>query len=121
MDMRNVPARMTRTAALGGLLVGLAVITAPLAGAQSPAASSAGVVSDETAHLELYNWGTPVDKQIWDDAIARFNQRYPNVTVANNIVPVTSWADYADKLTTLAAGGQSPDSSTSASRVTGSR
>jgi len=57
----------------------------------------------------LYNWGTPVDKQIWTAAIARFNQQYPHVKIVDNIVPVTSWGDYADKLEVLAAGGAAPD------------
>ena len=90
-------------------LVTLTAVCAVVAFVPSASAQSPAVVSNEPASLELYNWGTPVDKQIWDDAIARFNQRYPNVTVTNNIVPVTSWADYADKLTTLAAGGHLPD------------
>jgi multiple sugar transport system substrate-binding protein len=69
----------------------------------------AGSVNPIKAHLTLYNWGTPVDKQIWTAAIARFNKLFPNVTTTDNIVPVTSWGDYADKLKVLIAGNAAPD------------
>ena len=93
-------------AGVGGLLLGAC------GGNSSPASGglkAAPVAKNVKADLTLYNWGTPVDKKIWDDAIARFNKNFPNVNVTNNIVPVTSWADYADKLATLVAGGKSPD------------
>lgn len=84
----------------GAALVGGVAMACNLPGSSS---------GSSTQELTLYNWGTPVDKKIWDDAIGRFNQTHPSVKVINNIVPVSSWADYADKLATLAASGKSPD------------
>ena len=65
--------------------------------------------TDIAATLTTYNWGNPDEARAYSDAFGRFKAAYPNVTVADNIAPVSSWSDYADKLVTQIAGGNSPD------------
>ena len=64
--------------------------------------------TDTTATLTTYNWGNPDEARAYADAFGRFNATYPNVTVVDNIAPVSSWSDYADKLDTDRRR-QSPD------------
>src|SRR2546423_9681176 len=64
---------------------------------------------DKSGALTTYNWGNPDEAKVYADAFARFKQRYPNVAVTDNIAPVSSWADYADKLLAQVAGGKPPD------------
>lgn len=65
--------------------------------------------TDVAARLTTYNWGNPQEAQAYAAAFARFRKAYPNVTVADNIAPVSSWSDYADKLFTQIAAGNAPD------------
>jgi multiple sugar transport system substrate-binding protein len=65
--------------------------------------------ADTKGTLTTFNYGDAATQKIYSDAIGRFKQRYPNVDVKDNYVPVTLWSDYANKLTTQIAGGQSVD------------
>lgn len=65
--------------------------------------------TDIAATLTTYNWGNPDEAKAYSDAFGRFKAVYPNVAVADNIAPVSSWSDYADKLVTQIAGGNPPD------------
>lgn len=65
--------------------------------------------ADITATLSTYNWGNPDEANAYAAAFGRFKSVYPNVTVTDNIVPISSWSDYADKLVTQIAGGNPPD------------
>ena len=65
--------------------------------------------SDVEATLTTYNWGSAGEAQEYANAYARFNARYPNVTIVDNLTPVTSWADYADRLVAQIAAGNPPD------------
>jgi multiple sugar transport system substrate-binding protein len=65
--------------------------------------------ADTKATLSTFNYGGEAEQKIYADAVGRFKQRYPNVNVKDNYVPVNLWSDYANKLTTQIAGGQVPD------------
>ena len=69
----------------------------------------AAPAADISAKLKVYNWGNAQEAKVYEDAFARFRTAYPNVSVQNNIVPITSWSDYADKLVTEVAAGNAPD------------
>ncbi|TCT33070.1 ABC transporter substrate-binding protein [Martelella mediterranea] len=88
------------------ILTSSAALAATLA---LPRFASAAVSSDVKANLTTYNWGNPDEAQAYAAAFARFQERFPNVSVADNITPVSSWSDYADKLVTQIAGGNPPD------------
>ena len=61
------------------------------------------------AELVLFDFGDANDKQVRDATIARFNKRYPDVKVTDQFTPITSWADYIDKLVQQVASGKAPD------------
>jgi multiple sugar transport system substrate-binding protein len=65
--------------------------------------------ADTEATLTTFNYGGEADQKLYANAIARFNQRYPNVTVKDNYTPFELWSEYANKLTTQVAGGQTLD------------
>ena len=65
--------------------------------------------SDVEATLTTYNWGSAGEVEEYGNAFARFNQSYPNVTVVDNITPITSWADFLDQLVINVASGNTPD------------
>ncbi|GAA1005194.1 sugar ABC transporter substrate-binding protein [Acrocarpospora pleiomorpha] len=65
--------------------------------------------SDTRATLTISNWGNPGDEKFYDAAIARFNQRYPNVQVKNNFTQVVNWGDYINKIQASIASGDAPD------------
>ncbi|MBX7134997.1 MAG: extracellular solute-binding protein [Fimbriimonadaceae bacterium] len=93
---------LTGTAALAGStgLAGLLGVSPSFAVAPA---------KDVTATLTTYNWGNPDEAKAYGAAFDRFKSIYPNVGVTDNIVPVSSWSDYADKLVTQIAGGNPPD------------
>ena len=64
---------------------------------------------DTKGNLVLFDFGDANDKQIRDAAIARFNNRYPNVKVTDQFYPISSWSDYLNKLVTQIASGKAPD------------
>ena len=81
---------------------------------QSAAASAAVMTLPQWAHaqsktLTTYNWGTPEEGQAYAKAFARFAEAHPGITVQDNLIPLTTWSDYADGLVTQIAGGNVPD------------
>lgn len=78
-------------------------------GLMSAVAQGEAPSADTEAEISTFNYGGEIEQKIYSDAIARFNERYPNVTVNDNFTPVETWSDYANKLTTQIAGGQAPD------------
>jgi multiple sugar transport system substrate-binding protein len=78
-------------------------------GRLSTASAEDAPPADTKGELVLFDFGDANDKQIRDAAIARFNQRYPNVKVTDQFTPITSWPDYIDKLVTQVASGKAPD------------
>jgi len=65
--------------------------------------------ADTEGRLSTFNYGGEFEQQLYSDAIKRFNERYPNVEVKDNFVPVEGWSAYANTLTTQIAGGNAPD------------
>jgi multiple sugar transport system substrate-binding protein len=65
--------------------------------------------STTQATLTISNWGNPGDEKIYNAAIARFNQKYPNVKVKNNFTQVVNWGDYINKIQASIASGDAPD------------
>src|SRR5439155_22866326 len=82
---------------------GAAATTAPAAAATTaPAAGSiAGAPSaNTTATISILDFGGEADKKIYSDAHARFKKKYPNVTIEDNFVPVTTWSEFSNKVAT---------------------
>jgi multiple sugar transport system substrate-binding protein len=65
--------------------------------------------SDITAEITISNWGDPNDKAVYDAVVARFEEKYPNVTVNNDFTPITTWTEYVNKLVASVASGNAPD------------
>jgi multiple sugar transport system substrate-binding protein len=65
--------------------------------------------SDVSAEITISNWGDPADKAVYDAAIERFREAYPNVTVKNDFTPITTWTEYVNKLVASVAAGDAPD------------
>ncbi|MCL3859808.1 sugar ABC transporter substrate-binding protein [Actinotalea sp. K2] len=76
------------------------------AGTDGPYAPPA---ADVTAEITISNWGDPNDKAIYDSVVARFEEKYPNVTVNNDFTPITTWTEYVSKLVAAVASGNAPD------------
>ena len=57
------------------------------------ALSASMLASAEGETLRVLNWGNTEEEQIANDAIARFNEAYPDVTVEQTCVPVESWSE----------------------------
>ncbi|MDQ2998545.1 MAG: extracellular solute-binding protein, partial [Chloroflexota bacterium] len=82
---------------------------APTAAPAAAGGASGAPAGDTTATLTIFDFGGDADKKIYADAHARFKQKFPNVTIADNFTPVGTWSEYSNKITTQMAGGQSPD------------
>lgn len=103
----------TRWAA-GAVLAAVSVLLAACGGGSTGAASGVSgtyqpPASSASATLTISNWGNPGDEKIYEAAIARFNKRYPKVTVKNNMSQVVNWGDYINKIQASIAAGDSPD------------
>jgi multiple sugar transport system substrate-binding protein len=81
--------------------VAAALLLAQAAGAQ-PA-------PDTTATLTVFQWINPQIIESTDRAIARFKERYPNVTVETQFVPQPSWGEYNSAMLNQVASGGTPD------------
>jgi multiple sugar transport system substrate-binding protein len=64
---------------------------------------------DTKCELILFDFGDANDKEVRDAAIARFYTHYPNIKVTDHFTPVSSWADYIEKLMAEVAAGNAPD------------
>lgn len=57
------------------------------------------VPTDITDHLVVYNFGGAQHQEVFANAIARFNETYPNVTVEDLYIPSTEgWGGFATNL-----------------------
>ena len=80
------------------------------AGSGSNAEASQPADSSEPIELTVLNWGSDIDVKINQDAYARLNEKFPNVTVKDNFVTGTAtWSEYITKLLTMIGSGNSPD------------
>ncbi|MDQ6674635.1 MAG: substrate-binding domain-containing protein, partial [Chloroflexota bacterium] len=91
-----------------------AATTAPAAAAPAataaPAAAAAGAPpTNITATISILDFGGEADKKIYSDAHDRFKKKYPNVTIEDNFVPVSTWSEFSNKVAADVAGGHSPD------------
>jgi multiple sugar transport system substrate-binding protein len=71
--------------------------------------ASGGLSPDIQAKLVLYDFGDTNDRAVRQQAIDRFNKRFPNVTVDLQFTPIKTWSEYLEKLVTQVAGGTAPD------------
>jgi len=91
-----------------GILTG-ALALSMTAGCFAADSTEAAAVDDTEATLNVLNWGSTVEEQIANDAIARFNEQYPNVTVKQTCVPVDQWSDFIQKWISMSTSGEAPD------------
>ncbi|HRY09707.1 MAG TPA: sugar ABC transporter substrate-binding protein [Candidatus Nanopelagicales bacterium] len=106
----NLTSRVTAAAVATSVSVLLAACAGGTEGSSSGATGKySAPPSDTTATLSIANWGNPGDEKIYGDAIARFNKKYPNVKVENNMSQVVNWGDYINKIQSSIASGDSPD------------
>ncbi|MBE2238166.1 MAG: sugar ABC transporter substrate-binding protein [Caldilineaceae bacterium] len=98
--------RWTAIASTGVVLVACAPSAAP--GTASEGGGAAPSV-DEAVTLTIFDFGGEADQKIYADAHARFKEAHPNVTIADNFTPVSTWSEYSNKIVTQVAGGQAPD------------
>jgi multiple sugar transport system substrate-binding protein len=61
--------------------------------------------ASEAITLRMTVWGAPEEVAAYKGAIARFEEKYPNITVKLQHIPT----DYDTKLTTMVAGNDVPD------------
>jgi multiple sugar transport system substrate-binding protein len=63
--------------------------------------------TDTKAKLTIFNFGGEAQQKVYTDAIARFNQRYPNVEVEDIYTPFPEgWGQYITFLKTRVVSGQ---------------
>jgi len=102
-----------RSVALGATLAASLILTACGGGGGTGETGASGAyqapAATTQATLTIANWGNPGDEKIYNEAIARFNKRYPNVKVNNNFTQVVNWGDYINKIQASIASGDAPD------------
>jgi multiple sugar transport system substrate-binding protein len=98
-----------KLAGLSGAALLAACGSAPATGGGTTSGASGPPAGDTTATLTIFDFGGDADKKIYAAAHERFKKKYPNVTVADNFTPVSTWSEYSNKVTAQVAGGQPPD------------
>ncbi|MBM7503914.1 ABC transporter substrate-binding protein [Agromyces aurantiacus] len=95
----------TRRAALAAAAVtaSAALVLTGCSGGSAPAAT---YDPDEKVTLDFAFWGNDVRAEMYDKAIAAFNEEYPNITVNTSFL---GFPEYWEKRQTEAAGGGLPD------------
>ena len=89
------------------LATGAALILAGCSGGSSDTPDAAPTFDpDEKVTLNLAFWGNDVRAALYDEAIAAFNEEYPNITVNTSFL---AFPEYWEKRQTEAAGGGLPD------------
>ena len=90
------------------LAAGAALVLAGCAGGGEAEAPEAAPTFDpnEEVTLNLAFWGNDVRAALYEEAIAAFNEEYPNITVSATFLP---FPDFWEKRQTEAAGGGLPD------------
>jgi len=77
-----------------------------LSGCASTPGTETPELSDEPVTISMTWWGGDARHESTQEAIAAFEDEYPNITVEPQY---TDWAGYWDQLATAAAGGDAPD------------
>jgi multiple sugar transport system substrate-binding protein len=104
---------------MGGLAVGLGLLTACAPGLQAPSPTSAPAATSAAAggaqlnngqpatlRLASWQWEDPAYKPFWDQTTQAFSQKYPNVKFEKYAFPIDQ---LFDKLNTDFAAGSPPD------------
>lgn len=94
-----------RALATVAIATGAALTLAGCAGGDTPAAD-ATFDPDEKVTLNLAFWGNDVRAELYNEAIAAFNEEYPNITVNATFL---TFPEFWEKRQTEAAGGGLPD------------
>jgi multiple sugar transport system substrate-binding protein len=97
-----------RTIAAVAIAAGAAIALAGCAGGTSSAAPDATPTfdPDEKVTLDLAFWGNDIRAELYNEAIAAFNEEYPNITVNATFL---GFPEFWEKRQTEAAGGNLPD------------
>jgi multiple sugar transport system substrate-binding protein len=91
-------------------IAGLGATLASTAGLTRAAVQSAAPDPNAKASLTIFDFGDANAQQVYKNAIARFNKRYPNVMVKDDYSPFPNgWGQYINNLKTRAASGLVPD------------
>jgi len=98
----------TRKRALTGVAIatGAALTLAGCAGGGDTPAGEATFDPDEEVTLTLAFWGNDVRAELYNEAIAAFNEEYPNITVNPSFLDFPA---FWERRQTEAAGGNLPD------------
>jgi len=80
-------------------------VSTPAKTASSEAPASGGTKSNEKITLRMTVWGAPEEVAAYKVAIAKFEKKFPNITVNLQHIPT----DYDTKLTAMVAGNDVPD------------
>jgi multiple sugar transport system substrate-binding protein len=72
----------------------------------APGEAAATYDPDEEVTLDFAFWGNDVRAEMYNEAIAAFNEEYPNITVNSTFL---AWDEYWEKRQTEAAGKNLPD------------
>ena len=94
---------MKRTAAGVAVAASAALVLAGCSGSPEPAGE---FDPDEKVSIDFAFWGNDVRAELYDEAIAAFNEEYPNITVDSTFL---AWDEYWEKRQTEAAGKDLPD------------
>jgi len=92
-----------RTAAIIAAATGTALV---LAGCSGGGGGGGEYDPDEEITLNFTFWGNDVRADLYNEAIALFNEEYPNISVSTSFLP---FPDYWERRQTEAAGGGLPD------------
>ena len=108
--MKNRMKKLFALALAGAMTLSIAACGSGGNSEKAPAeGASAEKSSGEGTTLRVLNWGSTVEETIANDAIARFNEDHPDVTVEQTCVPVTEWSDFIQKWITMSTSGEAPD------------
>ena len=88
------------------LAAGAALVLAGCASGESAPGAAATFDPDEEVTLDFAFWGNDVRAEMYNEAIAVFNEEYPNITVNPTFL---AWDGYWEKRQTEAAGKNLPD------------
>jgi len=94
-----------RALAAVAIATGAAIALAGCAGGSSPE-PAATFDPEEKVTLDLAFWGNDVRAELYNEAIAAFNEEYPNITVNSSFL---GFPEFWEKRQTEAAGGNLPD------------
>ena len=93
-------------AAAAALTASAALVLTGCSGGGSSEEAAATYDPDEKVTLNLAFWGNDVRAALYDEAIAAFNEEYPNITVNSSFL---GFPEFWEKRQTEAAGGGLPD------------